>query len=442
MKIEKRNFSADIQRCIVLHRRSVHSMRSIGIQFFGVLLLGSQLIAANGSIYSRFGVGDIASFISSRSTAMGGTGIALLTDGYINRANPAALGRISRTQYSADFQYQGYAMNDGTASSFLSSGNFQGAMLAFPLYSEYNIAFAFGINPFSHSAYDVRDEELQAGQDIIQTFDGVGGLSSAQFSLSFSPRQDLFLGMTTHYLFGKFDDRQRLEFAGKGYYVSDVDREISMDGFAFTFGGVYAGIDKALGLSSLKNLNVAATIFSGASLSAKEEKFQNYVTSQETTDVRSGSAKIPLGVTFGAAYLLREKLILTSDLQIQNWDTYKYFGTHPSEIRNSTRFGVGAELLPTLIPGDPYYQQMTYRAGAYVNSSYLKVNGQGINEYFVTAGVGLPIFLSLNSEARMNVSLEYGIRGTTANGLQKDSITRLTISLSGSDTWFIPPEIE
>ena len=85
---------------------------------------------------------------------------------------------------------------------------------------------------------------------------------------------------------------------------------------------------------------------------------------------------------------------------------------------------------------------MTYRVGAYVNSSYLKVNGQGINEYFATGGVGLPIFLSPNSEARMNVSLEYGIRGTTAKGLQKDSITRLTVSLSGSDTWFIPPEIE
>jgi hypothetical protein len=472
MKTERRNFSEKFQRLNLLrirasegtasshdasvswapertaqhqhhHRRRIFSKRSMVMQFFGVLLLGSHLIAANGSIYSRFGVGDIATFISSRSAAMGGTGIALLTDGYINRANPAALGRISRTQYSADFQYQGFAMDDGTASSFLSSANFQGAMLAFPLYSEYNIAFAFGITPFSHTAYDVRDEQIQAGQNIIQTFDGVGGLSSAQFGFSFSPRQDLFLGVTTQYLFGKFNDRQRLQFADNtGYFVSDVERDVSMDGFAFTFGGLYAGIDKALGFSAMKNLNVAATIFSGAALSAKEEKFQNYTTTQETTDVQSGVVKIPLGVTFGAAYLLQEKLILTSDLQIQNWDTYKYFGTHPLEIRNSTRFGVGAELLPTLIPGDPYYQQMTYRVGAYVNSSYLKVNGQGINEYFVTGGVGLPVFFSPNSEARMNLSLEYGIRGTRASGLQKDSITRLTISLSGSDTWFIPQEIE
>ena len=145
MIIERRNFSEEFQRLTPLNRRRVFSKCSMVIQFFSVLFLSSQLVAANGSIYSRFGVGDIATFISSRSAAMGGTGIALLTDGYINRANPAALGRISRTQYSADFQYQGFAMNDGTASSFLSSGNFQGAMLAFPLYSEYNIAFAFGI---------------------------------------------------------------------------------------------------------------------------------------------------------------------------------------------------------------------------------------------------------------------------------------------------------
>jgi hypothetical protein len=77
-----------------------------------------------------------------------------------------------------------------------------------------------------------------------------------------------------------------------------------------------------------------------------------------------------------------------------------------------------------------------------VNSSYLNVKGEAINEYFVTGGVGFPIFFTPTSEARINVSLEYGIRGTTANALQKDSLTRLTISLNGSDTWFIPPEIE
>jgi hypothetical protein len=419
-------------------------MKTVKIVFHSVcvLMMSSQLFSADGSIYSRFGVGDITSFMSSRTAAMGGAGLALLTDGYINRANPSALARLSRTQYSGDFQYQGYTMNDGTSSSFLSSGNFQGAMLAFPLYSEYNVAFALGITPFSRMAYDVRDDQTQSGQEIIQRFDGSGGLSAAQFSLSFSPHQDVFLGATMHYLFGKFVERQRLEFAGQSYFESDVERDLSMDGFAFTLGGVYAGIDRALGLSEAKNLFVAATVFTGGTLGAKEKQIQNYITSTETTDVRTGSVKIPLGVAFGVAYLLQEKTIVTSDIQFQNWDKYNYFGVHPIEIRNSMRFGIGAEFLPTKTPGEMYFRQVTYRVGSYVNSSYLNVKGEAINEYFVTGGVGFPIFFTPTSEARINVSLEYGIRGTTANALQKDSITRLTISLNGSDTWFIPPEIE
>lgn len=400
------------------------------------------LIAGDGSVYSRFGVGDIITYVSSRTVGMGGAGLALLTDGYINGANPAALGRITRTQYSGDFQYQGFEMNDGSTSSFLSAGNFQGAALAFPLAREYNLVFAFGIAPFSRSAYSVRDDQLQGGQEIIQTYDGTGGLSSAQFSVCFSPHRDLFVGVTSHYLFGRFNHRQRLEFANKEYFVSDVERETSMDGFAFTIGGAYAGIDRALGISDSKKLDVAAAVFGGASLSTDESRIEDYVSSKETTGVRSGSTTIPLHVSVGASYLFDEKMVFTGDIQMQLWDNFRYFGAHPAGIRNSVRFGVGVEFFPTRSPGEPYIRQVTYRAGSYVNSSYLRVNGQPINEYFVTGGLGLPIFFTAGSDARLNVSLEYGVRGTRSHGLQRDSITRLTVSLSGSDTWFIPPEIE
>ena len=142
----------------------------------------SSLIASNGSIYSRFGVGEISTFISGRTAGMGGAGLALLTDGYINSSNPAALGRLTRTQYEGDFQYQGFAINDGTAASYLSSGNLQEAMLAFPLSGEYGISFAFGITPFSRTADSVKSSDTQAGQEITQSFDGTGGLTSAQLS--------------------------------------------------------------------------------------------------------------------------------------------------------------------------------------------------------------------------------------------------------------------
>ncbi len=417
-------------------------MKTVKVLFLlsSVLATSCRLFAGDGSFYSSFGVGDIITYYGNRSAAMGGTGIASLGDGNINEANPAGLGLLSRTQYSGDFQYQGYALNDGTGSLFLSSGNFQAAGLAFPVYSDYNIAFAFSITPFSRRAYAVKDNEIDEG--IIQTFDGTGGLSSAQFSFSFSPVQDLYFGVTTHYLFGNFDDVQQLEFDSVGYFTTDADKNISMHGFAFTLGGVFAGFDKALGISKEKKLNIGATLISGATLSSTEQTFQNFSTSQETTSVYTGSTKIPLGFALGLEYDVRDKIIFTGDAQFQQWSQYTYMGIHPAEIQNSIRFGVGAEFLPTKTLSEPYYRQVTYRAGGYINESYLKINGENINEYFITGGIAVPIFFAPGSEARLNIGLEYGIRGTTSNGLERDSITRLTISLSGSDSWFNPTEVE
>ncbi len=106
------------------------------------------------------------------------------------------------------------------------------------------------------------------------------------------------------------------------------------------------------------------------------------------------------------------------------------------------RYTVGAEFLPTRTLAEPYYRQVIYRAGGYINQSYLRLNGTTINEYFVTGGIGVPIFFTPGSEARMNVGLEYGVRGSASNGLERDSIIRMTFSLSGSDTWFNPPEVQ
>ncbi|HTR81684.1 MAG TPA: hypothetical protein VMM58_08640, partial [Bacteroidota bacterium] len=177
-------------------------------------------------------------------------------------------------------------------------------------------------------------------------------------------------------------------------------------------------------------------------LDTKEETLENFITSQETTTVTYGSSTIPLGYALGLQYQPSERTILTGDAQFQQWGDYKYLGVHPSEIRNSTRFGVGAEFLPEATFGDAYFHQVTYRVGAYTLSSYLALNGQTIDEHFITGGIGIPIFFSPGSEARLNITLEYGIQGTTSSGLERNNITRLTISINGSDTWFIPTEID
>ncbi len=405
---------------------------------FLALCHAQPLFASGGSPYSRYGIGEPTSFMSTRSEGMGETGLALVTDGYINLFNPAALAHIGRTRMAVDFQYNGYAMNDGTQNTFLSSGNFKNFTIAFPVYHPSNITFSIGLSPFSKIAYSIVDQKTSGSYSYSEGYDGSGGLTDAQFSLSVSPVNNLFLGAATHYIFGTLRSRHTLEFTSNSYYSTETDRAINADGFAFTLGGIYTGIDKAFGFSEKKNLNLGFTFFTGGSLTADDLTTENYITQKDTSANASGTIKIPFGVGFGAAYLLDERIILTGDVQYNDWSNYTEFGTHPAQLKNSTRLGVGAEFMRTHNAASPYFDDITYRVGAYMNASQLEINGTAINEYFVTVGMSYPISYA----AKLDIGLEYGIRGTTADGLLRENIIRMTVSFSASALMFIPPETE
>ncbi|MDE3057237.1 MAG: hypothetical protein KGJ59_04700, partial [Bacteroidota bacterium] len=419
--------------------RTVTMKRMIfSFAFLPALFFAPSLFAGNGSPYSRYGVGEPSLFMSTRSEGMGGTGLALLTGNDINLVNPAALAYIGRTQLSADFQYSGRAMNDGTQSTFLSSGNFQNFTVAFPVYHPDNIVCSLGASPFSTVAYSAVDTRSSGLYSYSEEYDGSGGLTDAQFSLSVSPLKDLFLGATTHYIFGALRSRHSLTFTSSSYYSSESDRTVNADGFAFTFGGIYSGIDQVLNFSEKKNLNLGFIFFTGGKLTADDMTTSNYITQQETSATASGTIKIPLGFGIGAAYRVNNQTVLTGDVQYHDWSRYTEFGTHPAELKNSTRFGIGAEWTREHNSTSPYLDDVAYRFGAYINASQLQINGTPINEYFLTAGLTYPVSLA----AKLDIGLEYGIRGTTTSGLLRENIFRMTFSLSANELMFIPPETE
>lgn len=414
-----------------------------------MLLIAASLPVAivlgqgRGSVYSRYGVGELNSYMSGLSLGMGNTGLAILSDATINRENPAALARLTHVRFEADFQYTGFGMNDGINSSYLSSGNFESMMLALPVYKKLGIVVAGGITPFSSVAYAVNSQETYYSVSATRSVEGSGGITDAQIAASVTPMDDLSLGLTLHYLFGSIHNKQTLTFTSSDYFTSESDRQLSISGVAYTVGAVYAGIDKALSLSTTKNLNAAVTIFTGSSLSLTQSILQNYSTVTDTTVARtSGTMDIPLSISIGLAYLLQDRTILAVDGAFGNWSQYQEFGVHPSEIRNNMRLGVGVDFLSSRNITDPFWDQLSYRLGLGMQSSYLKINDQAINEYFVTGGFSFP-FSTAGGESRLNVAAEYGVRGTTSFNLERDSILRLTFSFTANElSWFVPPEIE
>jgi hypothetical protein len=62
------------------------------------------------------------------------------------------------------------------------------------------------------------------------------------------------------------------------------------------------------------------------------------------------------------------------------------------------------------------------------------INGEQINGYGVTLGLGIPFSRSLST---MNISAELGRLGTTQNNLIRESYAKFTLHLLLHDRWFI-----
>ncbi len=115
---------------------------------------------AGGSSYSRYGIGDILHYGDGRIYALGGTGIALVDDGFINRLNPAGMARISLTRFSGGFEYNRFSSKDENGSSLYSFTELQGLAFAFPISKENGIVLSFEATPYSTVNYKINSSQF------------------------------------------------------------------------------------------------------------------------------------------------------------------------------------------------------------------------------------------------------------------------------------------
>ncbi len=401
------------------------------------LAVCSLALAGEGSVYSRYGIGEIHLGSRGKNSAMGSVGVGMFGETFINFANPAGLSSISRTLVTAGYQYRNYNSEDASGTSVIGTGNISEFGLAIPIYSPKKIVLSLGVLPYSTVGYQQEATETVSGNTVIQQFEGRGGLNSAQLSLSYSATSEIAIGITAHYLFGAIYADRTIHFSSSEFFGGSYNQTLSLGGFGLTLGGLYARIDEALGIATDGNVNLGAAFFSGSSLDFDDEILRNFSSNQDTVAVNDKTINLPFGFSVGLSYS-HSKVTYATDIDFQNWDSYKVNGISPTEVQNSLRVGAGVEFLPSDNFVDSFWDRVSYRLGGYYRVTNIKVNGTSIDEMFASGGLGFP----LSFDSRLNVGLEYGIRGTTSSSLIKDTIIRFTVSLTASELMFIPPPID
>lgn len=406
-----------------------------------VVFFSSVLSAGSGgSGYSRYGIGDLRYFSSSRSQAMGGLGLGMLPSNSINRFNPASWTTISRTRFSVGVLYEGFSTSDNSGSAYLSSMNFSGAAFAFPLASSSGVTMGMGLTPYSAVNYRIVAPHDTLGLHFTMDYTGEGGISVAFLGSSVRIGNDVHIGTKLNYYFGTLRHSVAQIFQDNSVNANVENmRTVHTRGFSVTFGGIYTGLRHLFHLDESSFFNIGVIVTTPATLSTTEEHLLTYKTSSLTTrDTLSkpeSSLKIPTAVGVGLVYG-KERYLLAADMYYQSWSSSTKKGILLPANRNNLRLSVGGELVPKR-ETESFLSRIAYRAGFFYNALYYRINGQAINEIGLTGGFGLPVI----SDTRLNVGIEYSFRGTTASQLQKDKILRISLTLSGGEQWFYrPPE--
>lgn len=406
-----------------------------GVMIIPLLLAAMEAHAGSGgSIYSFLGIGDLRMASSVRAAGMGYTGYAIPAPYVISSMSPATWSRIDRARIEGSLLYEGFNSSNGSSSRFLARADVGSAMLALPVAPSHGVVVVAGFTPYSKVDYNTYTSSTFIGSADTMAYainhTGTGGVSKGILGASWAPTKSLAFGANVNYLFGTVNRSSNIIPRSSTYSGGDQTEESTMSGSTFTFSTV---IDSLGGVSPiLAPFSFGFAFTTGTNLTTTHRYTYLFTDLRDTTQETEESFGIPTTIGFGIGFRPGDRFLLAADVMTQAWSTSQYKGKPAVGLRNATMIGVGMERTPAREAGQPLLDRLAYRLGAMYHQTYLSPNGDPINAWAVTAGIGVPV----SADTRLNLAVEYGSRGTTDKNMIKDNIIRFSASLTISEQWF------
>jgi hypothetical protein len=151
-----------------------------------------------------------------------------------------------------------------------------------------------------------------------------------------------------------------------------------------------------------------------------------------------GRVQMPAMAGIGIGLKRDYKWILQADLMAQQWSQLSVLGNN-SSLRNSLRATMGLQYQARQMGRGNFITSTQYRIGFRYHQTSLEFGGVGLNEMAVNLGMAFPLpYRTRLGEpvSRVNLAVEAGQRGTTANNLVRESFLRISLGITINDKWF------
>jgi hypothetical protein len=422
-------------------------VRRLPVIILSLMLAGPMLAQTNtDSPYSRFGLGMISPPGFERNRAMGGIGLGVRDNKYINYLNPASYSAQDSMSFIFDFGLTAHYTY--TESSSLNDtyygANFDHLALSFPI-TKWWTASA-GIRPYSKVGYSIMVEDYQENIGFIDyIYSGNGGLNQLFLGTAFKILNGLSLGANFNYLFGSIDLNRSVNFPLQDFSsYTDVESRTIVNDFLIELGLQYTqrigeNSNITLGVIMANKSRISAenrvtkkNIFPGNAdyVNDSTRVSPEFILEESST---KGNIVIPFNLGIGLSYRFNDKLLIGLDFYQQDWTNTTFFNSS-EPLTNSNHIHGGAEYIPDPNALRGYHNRIAYRIGGYFENSYLQLQDEQLKDYGISFGVGLPL---RNTRSTFNLAFNAGRRGTLENNLIRENYMFLSFSVTLYDFWFM-----
>ena len=394
--------------------------------------------SGTNSPYSYTGLGEVNFRGNQINRFMGG--LEVYNDSiHANLSNPSSYAKLLLTTYSIGLNYSNNQLSDTNDSKSLISSGLDYIGIAIPTKK---FGFGFGIIPFTSVGYKLSQIDDSSSSDILNRYEGEGGINKVFFSLGLYLLKNLSFGVTINYDFGKLK-YQTSKFLDDVYLGTILINESSISGLDIKLATNYE-----IPVNSKIDLHVMVSYVPQGSLNSNNKRLlitsplsdpSNIAeiieidlaeTGLDFTEIQLPSSSIVgFGLGKKSKWFAGAQYIMTNSSNFKN-----SFNTLPNvSYKDGSQFSIGGFYIPDYSSITSYWKRVVLRMGFRHEVTGIFKNNFGINETGINFGAGLP----LPGYSNVNIGFEYGSRGTKNSNILNEKFWTVRIGFSLNDRWFI-----
>lgn len=412
--------------------------------FASVFVAKAQTTDALGTYtpYSLFGIGDIEKQGTAFNKGMGGIGVGVRDNRFINYSNPASITERDTLSFMLDFglNQKNFYNTDGDVESAYNTANMQNIIFTAPLYKK--SALMVGITPYSNVGYKFQSVETDPnlvskyGNIVYQKY-GTGSISQLFAGAAMNLSKNFSVGAEFIYYFGALNRYSNVLFPSDAS-VRDINT-----GWDYDISAISARVGAQYFANIAKNtvLTIGATYRFESNMDGDFTRYACTTSSSQIDTVTISTTpgyevQIPTEFSAGFSIKKRDKWMFGFDYVRQDWSK-SFFGETPGvdfkpSVSSSMR--AGFEYIPNRYDIRYYMKRVTYRIGAYYDKTYVNINGNQVNAAGITLGMSMPIFRWYNA---VTWSVDLGQRGSLENDMVRERYIQFNLNFNLHDMWFI-----